>query len=338
MKKKDPISTIKKVINKSSQITIVTHWSPDGDAMGSSLALYHYLRKLKKKVKVVVPNDYPTFLNWLPANKTVLNFQKNTTSAKKFVSSSDLIFILDFNTLSRIDQLGDEVKSNQSAQIIMVDHHQQPDDFADYYFHDTAACSTCELVYQLIVGVSGKQAIDKKIASCLYTGIMTDTGNFRFNSVTSETHKIVSVLIEKGADNSAIYSAVQDNFSFSRIRLIGYCLSEKLKLVPGLNAAYICLTQKEQDRFNFVKGDTENLVNFALSISGMKLSAFFTERDGIIKISFRSKGSFDVNLFARKHWEGGGHKNAAGGQFNKSMDECESKFLSDIREYSKQLS
>ena len=338
MKRKDPLSSIKRKIVQSKKICIVTHWSPDGDAMGSSLGLYHYLKKLKKNVRVIVPNDYPAFLQWMPANSTVMNFQVDKPRAERYVASSDLIFVLDFNTLARIDQLGVAVFKNKNATKIMVDHHQQPDDFADLYFHDTAACSTCELVYEIIKGISGNNIIDKKIASCLYAGIMTDTGNFRFNSVTARTHQIVSVLIEKGADNAAIYSAVQDNFSYSRMRLIGYCLNEKLKLVPETHAAYICLSQGEQDRFNYVKGDTESLVNFALSISAMKFSAFFTERDGIIKTSFRSKGDFDVNLFARKHWQGGGHKNAAGGQFKGTMDECEKKFLKEINQYQSQLS
>ena len=337
MKKKDSLSSIKKKIIDANQISIVTHWSPDGDAMGSSLGLYHFLKNLNKHARVIVPNDYPTFLNWLPGNGTVLNHSTNKNKVSKFISDSDLIFILDFNTLSRIEQLGLEISSNKKASIIMVDHHQQPGDFADLYYHDTEACSTCELVFELIKGISGIKSIDKKIASCLYTGIMTDTGNFRFDSVTAETHKIVSVLIEKGASNSAIYNAVQDNFTFSRLKLIGYCLSEKLKMIEGLNASYICITQRELDSFNYMKGDTEGLVNYALSISGMKFSAFFTERDGIIKTSFRSKGKFDVNLFARKHWQGGGHKNAAGGQFKGSMKQCEQKFLLEIKHYQSQL-
>ena len=337
MQRKDPITKIKNRILKSEKISIITHWSPDGDAMGSSLALFHYLKKINKNVKVIVPNEYPPFLNWLPGNNQVLNHQTQKLKSDKFVSSSDLIFILDFNTLSRINELGVAVSKNKNASIVVVDHHQQPEDFAHLYYHDTKACSTCELVFELITGISGKKILDKKIASCLYTGMMTDTGNFRFDSVTEKTHQIVSVLISNGADNSAIYSAVQDNYSYSRMRLIGYCLHEKLKLVPDMNAAYIFLSQDELDKFNYVKGDTEGLVNYALSITGMKFSAFFAERDGMIKTSFRSKGKFDVNVFARKHWSGGGHKNAAGGQFNGTISECEKKFISEIKAYKIQL-
>ncbi|MFN6037524.1 MAG: DHH family phosphoesterase, partial [Bacteroidota bacterium] len=205
MQRKDPITKIKNRILKSEKISVITHWSPDGDAMGSSLALFHYLKKINKNVKVIVPNEYPPFLNWLPGNNQVLNHQTQKLKSEKFVSSSDLIFILDFNTLSRINELGVAVSKNKNASIVVVDHHQQPEDFAHLYYHDTKACSTCELVFELITGISGKKILDKKIASCLYTGMMTDTGNFRFDSVTEKTHQIVSVLISNGADNSAIY-------------------------------------------------------------------------------------------------------------------------------------
>ena len=330
--RKDPVAKIKTSIAKAKNISVITHWSPDGDAMGSSLALFRYLKNLKKNVRVIVPNEYPGFLQWLPGNNFVLNHQTQTEKAEKFISKSDLIFTLDFNTLKRIEKLGDCITRNSSAKKIMVDHHQQPDNYADLYYHDVHACSTCELIFQLIVKSSGKQSIDKSIATCLYTGIMTDTGNFRFPSVTAETHLIVATLIEKGADNAAIYSAVQDDYSESRMRLVGYCLSQKMKILKEYNASYICLTEKELTQFGFEKGDTEGLVNYALSIRGIKFSAFFMEKDGIIKTSFRSKGKVDVNMFARQYWKGGGHKNAAGGQFSGSMQECEQKFLQELKD------
>jgi bifunctional oligoribonuclease and PAP phosphatase NrnA len=328
--RKDSIPTFKKVIQKSKTISIVTHWSPDGDAMGSSLGLYHHLKQLKKNVKVIVPNDYPDFLAWLPGDKNVINHQRESKKAEQFLTKSDLIFTLDFNTLKRIDKLGDCILKNTNAKKIMVDHHREPDNYADLYYHDVNACSTCELIFQLILATAGLKAINKNIATCLYTGIMTDTGNFRFPSVTAGTHKIVAELIEKGADNSAIYSAVQDDYSEARMRLVGYCLSQKMKVLRDFSSAYICLTKEELDRFGFEKGDTEGLVNYALSIRGIRFSAFFMEKDGMIKTSFRSKGNVDVNTFARNFWNGGGHKNAAGGQFSSDMKSCEAKFLIEL--------
>ena len=328
--RKDPIAKFKKVISKAKTISIVTHWSPDGDAMGSSLGLYHHLKNLNKNVKVIVPNEYPGFLQWLPGNKSVINFQFDQKKAEQFIGKSDVIFTLDFNTLKRIDKLGDFISKNTAAKKIMVDHHREPDHYADLYFHDVNACSTCELIFLLIRSTSGLKAVNKNIATCLYTGIMTDTGNFRFPSVTAATHKIVAELIEKGADNSAIYSSVQDDYSESRMRLVGYCLSQKMKILADYSTSYMCLTKEELDKFGFEKGDTEGLVNYALSIRCIKFSAFFMEKDGMIKTSFRSKGNIDVNSFAREFWNGGGHKNAAGGQFSGSMNSCEEKFLNEV--------
>mgnify|MGYP003351508119 CR=1 FL=1 len=247
--RKDPIAKFKKVISKAKTISIVTHWSPDGDAMGSSLGLYHHLKNLNKNVKVIVPNEYPGFLQWLPGNKSVINFQFDQKKAEQFIGKSDVIFTLDFNTLKRIDKLGDFISKNTAAKKIMVDHHREPDHYADLYFHDVNACSTCELIFLLIRSTSGLKAVNKNIATCLYTGIMTDTGNFRFPSVTAATHKIVAELIEKGADNSAIYSSVQDDYSESRMRLVGYCLSQKMKILADYSTSYMCLTKEELDKF-----------------------------------------------------------------------------------------
>jgi bifunctional oligoribonuclease and PAP phosphatase NrnA len=337
MERKDPIAKFKKTIANSKVVTIVTHWSPDGDAMGSSLGLYFYLKNIGKNVRVIVPNEYPAFLKWLPGNKQVINHQENPSLSDKHVLKSDVIFTLDFNTLKRIEKLGESIQKNTKATKIMVDHHQQPDDYASLYYHDTASCSTCELIYELVTAVAGKKAIDKNIATCLYTGIMTDSGNFRFRSVTANTHRIVAGLIEAGADNSSIYSNVQDDYSESRMKLVGYCLNEKLKILKEYNTGYICLSQEELERFNFEKGDTEGIVNYALSIRGTRFSAFFMEKDGMIKISFRSKGKFDVNNFSRTHWKGGGHMNAAGGAYDGSMKSCEEKFLGELPLYKKEL-
>ena len=214
----------KTVLKKANNIVITTHWSPDGDAMGSSLALYNYLVQIGKKVKVVVPNPYPEFLNWLPGNKQVIIHQKNEAKVEKLVKSADLIFTLDFNSLKRIEKLG-ECLVNASAPIVMVDHHQMPDDYASYYFHDVKACSTCELIFDLIVGLGGKKLIDKKIAACLYTGIMTDTGSFRYPSVTANTHLVVSELLKTGMIPTDIHSAIYDTYSYERLKLLSFLLN-----------------------------------------------------------------------------------------------------------------
>jgi phosphoesterase RecJ-like protein len=328
--RKDSPAKFKALLKKCEHIVIVTHWSPDGDAMGSSLALYNYLLKKKKKVTVVVPNEYPDFLFWLPGNNKVMNFQKEEMKVKKAIDKADVIFTLDFNTLLRIEQLGEYISKCDTTKVL-IDHHQQPGGYAQYFYYDVAACSTCELIYEFIKALGDEKLIDKKIASCIYTGIMTDTGSFRFPGVTSKTHKILASLLDKGVVPSEIHSAVYDTSSFERMKLLGYALNEKMIEVQGKNAAYISLTDAELKRFNYKRGDTEGLVNYPLSISGNKLSALFTEADGKIKISFRSKGKFDVNQFARKYFNGGGHINAAGGRSEESMHDTIQKFLDLIR-------
>jgi len=327
---KDSFLKFKKQIANANKIVIVTHWSPDGDAMGSSLGLYHYLLSYKKSVKVIVPNSYPDFLSWLPGSKSVVNFEADEKKATKLLNAAEIIFTLDFNSYKRVEKMAN-VLAATNAKKVLIDHHQQPDDYAQLYFHDVAACSTSELVFELIVGLGGKKQIDKKIAACLYTGIMTDTGSFRYDSVNANTHLIISELLKTGILPSEIHSAVYDNYSYQRLRLLGYALSEKMKIVAGLPVAYFTLTQKELSQFGYQKGDTEGLVNYPFSIKNMKVCALFTESDGYVKISFRSKGKIDMNTFARNYFNGGGHINAAGGKINDSLDLTEQKFVELIK-------
>lgn len=312
---KDSFPKFKALLKKSNNIVIVTHYNPDGDAMGSSLALYNYLIKTKKNVTVITPNEYPEFLHWLSGNKKVVQYSKQSKKATSLIQKSDLIFTLDFNNYSRLEGLG-EVLKLATAKKILIDHHQQPDDYATLYYHDVAACSTCELVYEFICGLGGKKLIDKTIAACLYTGIMTDTGSFRFDSVTPQTHLILSHLLATGLKPSDIHTSIYDTYSESRVKLLGYCLTEKMVVISEFQTAYISLSEKELQKFDHQKGDTEGIVNYPFSIKGIKFCAFFSEGEGKIKISFRSKGSFDVNQFARNHFNGGGHINAAGGRGN----------------------
>jgi bifunctional oligoribonuclease and PAP phosphatase NrnA len=329
--RKDSFLKFKKLLKNSKKITIITHWSPDGDAMGSSLALYHYLLKSGKNTQVIVPNSYPEFLHWLPGNNKVLNYEENPKKVSKVIDSSDVIFTLDFNSFKRLEDLGN-LLLNSSAPKVLIDHHQQPEDYPSYYFYDPKACSTCELVFDFIVGLGDKKLIDKKIAACLYTGLMTDTGSFRYPSVNSNTHLIVSELIKTGILPSDIYSAVYDNYSLNRLKLLGYALNEKLRIVEGYPVAYFILSEKELQRFDYRKGDTEGLVNYPFSIKGIKVCALFNEtEDQIIKISLRSKGKLDMNKFARTYFEGGGHINAAGGKSALSLTETETKFVEAVK-------
>ncbi len=334
---KDSFSKFKTLINKSNQITIVTHYNPDGDAMGSSLALYNYLIKLNKFVTVITPNQYPEFLHWLPGNKKVVEYNYNVKKTNALIAKSDLIFTLDFNNYSRLEGLGEAIK-NSSAKKVLIDHHQQPDNYATLYFHDVKASSTCELIHEFICGLGGKKLIDKNIASCIYTGIMTDTGSFRFDSVTVQTHLILAHLIETGIKPNEIHSNIYDTFTESRMKLLGHCLTKKMVVLPEYQTAYISLSESELKEFSYQKGDTEGIVNYPFGIKGIKFCAFFSEGDGIIKISLRSKGTFDVNQFARKHFNGGGHINAAGGKGNhNNLQKTVDEFLSLLPDYQKTI-
>ena len=330
------VKEVKSLLSKPKNIVIVTHWSPDGDAMGSSLGLYNYLIQKKHKVTVITPNDYPSFLFWLPGNNKVIDFSKKGKAAKTAVAKADLIFCLDFNSLKRIDALGIEVAKSNAVKFI-IDHHLQPEDFAQYMLHDIKACSTCQLIYDFIVLMGDKKILNKNIANCLYTGIMTDTGSFRYPSTTAKTHRVIADLMEAGAENSEIHNRIYDGNSEGKLKLLGYSLCEKLVVMKDFKTAFFNLTAAELDHYNYQKGDTEGVVNYALSITGIRFAAFFVERDGIIKTSFRSKGSFDVNQFARKHFNGGGHANAAGGMSELPMDKTILKFVDLLPEYKKQL-
>jgi len=336
MPKTSNFSALKKLLSKPKDVVIVTHWSPDGDAMGSSLGLYNYLKNKKHSVTVIVPNDYPDFLNWLHGNNKVVNASVSGLQAAKKIKAADIIFCLDFNSLSRIGELGKEIAGTTAVKVI-IDHHQQPEDFADYLLHNVKSSSTCELIYDFIQLMGDTKKIDKKIAECLYTGIMTDTGSFRFPSTSAKTLKITAALVEAGANNSEIHNRIFDDNTEDRLKLLGHALVEKMVVLKEYNAAYISLSNEELSRFNFKKGDTEGLVNYPLSIRGIKFSVFIVEKDGIIKMSFRSKGKFDVNTFARQYFSGGGHKNAAGGASNLSLEATVNKFLGTLPLYKKEL-
>jgi bifunctional oligoribonuclease and PAP phosphatase NrnA len=334
---KSDISDIKQLLSNSKQIVIVPHKNPDGDAIGSSLALYHYLIAKDHKVTVIAPNDYPEFLKWIPGESNIIIHEVETEKANTLIAKAELIFTLDFNALHRTGAM-EHPLSKAKATKILIDHHQQPDNYAKYIYSDVTICSTCQMVYHFFEMLDDKKSINSKIATCLYVGIMTDTGSFRFSSTTATTHRVIADLIDRGAVNAEIHNQVYDNNSYDRLQLLGVALNN-LKVVPDLNTAYISLSQRELNKHNFTKGDTEGVVNYGLSIKGVKFAAIFIEhkQEGIIKISLRSKHNFDVNEFAREHFEGGGHINAAGGRSNLSLSETITKFVSLLPQYKKAL-
>jgi len=334
---KEHILDIKQLLSAPKHIVIVPHKNPDGDALGSSLGLYHYLVSIGHQVTVISPNDYPLFLKWLPGNDAILNFELQNELALDHIEKAEVLFTLDFNALHRAGAM--EIPLQKSTAIkVLIDHHQQPDDFATYIYSDVNICSTSQMIYHFFEMLNDTHSITPEIANCLYTGIMTDTGSFRFPSTTSTTHRVIADLIDKGANNSEIHNQIYDTNSYNRLQLLGRALNN-LNVIPELNTAYIKLSQNDLNEFNFKKGDTEGVVNYALSVEGINFAAIFIEhpREGIVKISFRSKGEFDTNTFARNHFNGGGHVNASGGRSDLPLDETVDKFISILPSYQQNL-
>lgn len=331
------LDSLKAVLSSPCKIAITTHFKPDADALGSSLGMANYLIKKGHEVQVITPSDYPEFLHWMKGNDRVMIY---TDDRKEEIlhlfNTADLIITLDFSVLSRINDMGEMVKESPAYKV-NIDHHLEPEDFADFRLWSTRAAATCELCYELIVALGDRHRIDADIAECLYAGIMTDTGNFRHANTTKNVHEVVAQLIQLGADNAKVARHVYDGNSLNRLRFIGYILSEKLVVLPEYHTAYFDITAKELARFNSQTGDTEGLVNYALSLKGVIFAALFTERKEEIKISFRSVGNFPANEIAAKFFNGGGHKNAAGGKTTDSLKETVNKFKTIIANYKEQL-
>lgn len=331
------ISKLKTLLKQPKKIAIIPHKSPDGDAMGSCLGVYHYLKAKLHTCSVISPSIYADFLKWLPGDDKVIRFDLEKEKAIEKIKEADLIFTLDFNTLSRSGDLAPILQQTEST-FIMIDHHRQPDDYAEFTYSSIAASSTCELVYLFIEKLGETAKITPEIATCLYTGIMTDTGSFRFASTTGQTHRVTANLIDCGADNATVYQNIFDTKSTDQLKLLGVALNN-LKVFQRLRTAYITLSQQELEDHNYKKGDTEGLVNYGLSLKGIIFAAIFIEskEQGIIKISLRSKGDFDVNTIARKHFNGGGHLNAAGGRSEKSLEKTVVYFEELLQEYKQKL-
>jgi len=330
------IAPIRILFQEPKKIVITTHQRPDGDAIGSSLGLYNYLVQKNHQVEVVVPSDYPEFLKWMAGNNVVVNYETDPVKANRVIGEAELIFCLDYNSMNRIDKMEKPVRESTAIKIL-IDHHLDPENAFDHIYSFPDSCATSELIYEFIIAMDDRSLLTKDVASCLYTGIMTDTASFRFASMKADTHRTVAKLMEAGAVNYKIHELVYDTNTESRLRLLGHCLKDKLVVLPEFNTAYISLTEAELDSFHFETGDTEGIVNYALSIDKIMLAAFFAPRDGAVRISFRSKDDFPANEIAKEYFQGGGHKNAAGGKSDLPLDETIAKFIEILPSYRQQL-
>ena len=337
------MTNIHTFIQPAQRVVLLTHQSPDGDAMGSSLAMYHYIKSLGKEAHVIVPNAFPEFLAWMPGADSVLLYDSQKAQADSYLEKADLVICTDFNAPSRIGALGDKMLTLACPKL-MIDHHLHPSDFADFIVSEPEASSTCELVYEVLSTLNSQ--LSTPIATCLYTGLMTDTGNFSYNSNRPQIYSIISQLVAAGANKDEIYNAVFNQYSVDRMKMVGYCLYQKMRVFPEHHTALIYLSRKELYRFNFQKGDAEGIVNMPLQSKDIHYSVFMREdkatpdemekNGGIstkIKLSFRSQGDRPVNVFASEVFNGGGHANASGGEFYGPLQDAVQLFLDNYERY-----
>ncbi|HRE49901.1 MAG TPA: bifunctional oligoribonuclease/PAP phosphatase NrnA [Flavitalea sp.] len=326
------ITEIYGLLTTPRRVAITTHQKPDPDAMGSSLGLYHFLRSFGHQVTVISPTNWASWLNWMPGTDKVIDFEASPDKAEEALKNAEWLFCLDFNIFSRTKNLAPKLYEVRCTRIL-IDHHQQPDaDNFEYGASDTSKSSTCEMIYDFIVGSGHRDRINNTIAECLYAGVMADTGSFRFASTHAGVHRMVAELKDKGLDHAKVHENIYDNFLENRLRFLGHVLMNRMELYYEYNTALIAISKKDLLRFQIKTGDTEGLVNYPLSIQGIKLAALVIDRDEERKWSFRSKGGFDVNSFARKYFNGGGHFNAAGGRSPDSLETTVQKFLEAMKE------
>lgn len=328
------IDKVETYFNRADKLVIVTHVSPDGDALGASLGLFHFIAGQGKDVRVIVPNAFPDFLRWMPGAKDIVRYDKYKEFADKLIAEADVICCLDFNALSRIDAMADAVRQS-AARKVMIDHHLNPEPFCKVTISHPSVSSTSELIFRLICRMGCFDDITREGAECIYTGMMTDTGGFTYNSNDRQIYFIIGELLSKGIDKDEIYRKVFNTYSEGRLRLMGYVLYEKMQVFPQFRSALIWLTKEEQGKFHYVKGDTEGFVNMPLQMKGICFSAFLredTERK-MIKVSLRSVGAFPCNKVAEEFFNGGGHLNASGGEFYGTMDEAVALFKQALVKY-----
>lgn len=328
----ESIDALKELLSGTKYILITCHLSPDGDALGSSLALRRVLMNLGKKVKVIVPDTPPKYLMFLPGADEIVIYSRSEVFARKVLASTELVFCLDYNEPKRIDLVADSLMASKAPKVL-IDHHLNPSDFADVIISRPEEPSTCSLLYKVLCSVGLSDAIDADAAACIYTGMMTDTGNFSYNSNRADLYEIIADLVRRGIDKDEIYRKVYYSNSLNRLRLNGYALMDKLEVFPEHKAALITLTRKELNSFQYQKGDTESLVNKPLTMPDIVYSVFLREENDYIKVSARSKGNFPVNLLCENHFNGGGHMNAAGGEFYGTMEQAIEVFRSLLSSY-----
>ncbi|EAR14102.1 MULTISPECIES: DHH family phosphoesterase [Robiginitalea] len=329
--------TLRHWLSTPQRILLIPHKNPDGDAMGACLGLQQFLLGFQDDVVVACPNEFPAFLKWMPGAADVILHTKDPEGVARQIREADLIFTLDFNSLDRTGAMAEALETTR-ARLVMIDHHQSPGDYAHLTYSDPKMSSTCEMVYRTIQALEGEGKLSADGASCLYAGILTDTGSFKFASTTPETLRVAARLMDCGADHVEIHRQIFDTNRPERLRLLGIALNN-LKILPSFRTAYITLSQEELDQCDFRKGDTEGFVNYGLSVDGVVLAAIFIENreEGIVKISLRSRGAFSVNKMARAHFEGGGHINAAGGRSAESLEETAARFESLLPDYKPEL-
>jgi len=331
------IQEIYPLLSQARKSVIVMHQKPDADAMGSSLGLFHFLEQLGHATTVISPTNWAEWLKWMPACFGVIDYEYSTEKANAVLDQADWVFCLDFNTLSRTRSMAGKLKKLSCVKIL-IDHHQQPESESfTYGVSDTGKSSTAEMIYDLIVDSGHADKINKEVAACLYAGVMSDTGSFRFPGASAAVHRMVAALKETGLNHTKIHEHLFDNFLENRLRFTGYVLQSRMDIFYEHNAALISIPWKDLVRYEIKTGDTEGLVNYPLSIKGIKMAALIVDRDEEVKCSFRSKGDFDVNTFARKYFEGGGHYNAAGGRSSDTLERTVQRFISAMKENSSQL-
>lgn len=330
----DDLERLKTIVCEGNFFVLTCHTGPDGDALGSTLGLANYLNTLGKEALVIVPDAYPDFLAWMPGSQEILRFDKHREKAELMIAMADVIFAMDYNALSRVDDMGALIAKSK-AKKVLVDHHLSPENFCDLSFSYPQLSSTCEVVFRLIVAMGGYDQLGKAACECIYAGMMTDTGCFSYGPCTQEVYLIISMLMQKEINKDRIYNKVFNNYSEGRLRLMGYVLYEKLRVFPDHHAALITLSREEMARFDFNKGDSEGLVNIPLQMKGIYFSAFLredTEKD-LIRVSLRSQGTFACNKFAAQYFNGGGHLNASGGQYNGTLEEAIEIFEKALEEF-----
>jgi len=333
---RDNANIIKNLISTKERIVITSHHNPDGDAIGSMLGLYHILTSMGYDSSMVIPNDIPDFLSWLPDSSKIIRHSKNKQAAAEAICNADLIFSLDYNSPSRLEAVKENFDQSKAVKIL-IDHHPYPEEAFTWILSETKASSTAELVYEFALILNAEMHIGHNAAMCIFTGIMTDTGSFSYACSNPRTFEIAAKLIAKGVKVEDIQQQVYNNFSESRMRLLGYSLESKMKVFPEYRSAYISLTHEELKRYKYQIGDTEGLVNYPLSIKNIIFSALFIENKNFVKVSLRSVGTFPANKVCEEHFNGGGHINAAGGKSFTTMQETEAKFVEILKQYQKEL-